>query len=249
MLKDKSFLRNPIIIFSIITLLLGISIYFLNNHSFCVPDYYTNRTAALEAAQIPNTEMAIKEISQYENPKYGIFNALFQIFGWLAAFTIFSILFKVTKFKDFKHINIFRKKRFIYPWINLSYLLYCYCWVPAFMNDLEKYVYNSAHDTMAIPLMNTIFTLGLLAVIYYTVNNLLFFVILNTKIKSRFYTFILLLALVITLIKALAASTLEFTYWQIGLDFFALAWIVLLLTGIKLLKEKRLHSKQSESFE
>ncbi len=244
MLKHKSFLKNPIIIFSVLTIILGIGIYFFNNHSFCVPDFYTNRNAAFEAAQIPNMDMAIKEISQYENHKYGIFNTLFQIFGWLVTFLLFSILFRVTKFKDFKHINVFRKKRFVYPWINLSYLLYCYCWVPAYMTDLEKYVYNTAADSMGIPLMNTIFTLGLLGIVYYTAANLLYFVILNTKIKSRFYSFILLLGIILTVIKALAASTLKFTYWQIGINFFGLVWLILLLSGLKLLKEKRQYSKQ-----
>ncbi len=239
MLRIKSFFKNPIIVFGLLSIILGIAIFFFNNHSFVVPDYYTNRNAAWEAAQIPNMEMAIKEISQYENPKYGIFNTLFQIFGWLITFLLFSILFRVTKFKDFKHISVFRKKRFVYPWINLSYLLYCYCWVPAFMCDIEKYVYNSASDTMAIPLMNTIYTLGLLAVIYYTAANLLYFVILNTKIKSRFYSFILLLGVGLTLLKTIAATTLKFTYWQIGINFFSLVWFILLLAGLKILKEKR----------
>ncbi len=239
MSKIVSFLRKPIITISLLTILFTVILFVVNGYSFNTPDYYTNREAALQAAQIADPNAAALEVSKYKNELYRVYNNLFQIWGWLVSILIFTIIFQIKDFIDFKNIKTFRKKLFVYLWINLSYILYCICWVPAYMADIEKYVYNAYQDTLAIPLFNTIFGLADLAINYYAITNILFFIIYNTKIKSRFYSFIVILGILLLTLKAYAGSFLHFSLWHIGLNVFYITWLMLLLSGLSILKEKR----------
>lgn len=232
------------IIFSTLSVILGLIILISTHFSFKLPDYYTNRDLAFEAAQISDRAKAIVEVAKYENKLHGIYNFLFQLFGWTLSCAIFSLIFKIKSFNKIKNLDLFRNRKFIFSWINLSYILYCFCWVSAYMLDLEKYVYNTYADSMGIPFFTTIFTLAMLAVIYYIGANSLYLIIFNTKIKSRFYSFILIMLMIYSLITTFAGSCLIFSFWHVGLNLFSITWIMLILTALQVLKEKRQIERQ-----
>ena len=86
-----------------------------------------------------------------------------------------------------------KNKKFIYPWINISYILYTICWLGHYMRNLENYVYPSNADSIGIPLFFTFLTMAYMALIYYPGVDILFFITYNTKICVRIYSFIFIL--------------------------------------------------------
>lgn len=234
-LKDKLYLKNPIVIFSILVILFGL--FFLIKLNLQIPDFYTNRDLAFQAAQL-SPEKSNLILKQLHNKSHYFYNTLFHLWGWLITFLIISIVFKIKTFSDYIKMFKLKNKKFIYLWLNLSYIIYACCWLPAFMSDLRKYEYNTFHDSFGIPFFNTILHLFFFMLIYYPVTNLLFYAIYNTKIKKAFYFITLILLLIYFAISIISNTFMLFTYWQIGLNIFNLMWIFLIISGINFLKHK-----------
>lgn len=234
MQKIKSYLKNPITIFSFMTLLL--SFILMIGVSFHMPDFYTNRTDAFNIAQTVSPSAVGKATMHLESIKHKIFNTIFQFWGWFLTLLGFSLIFKIRKFKDFLDIKLFHNKIFIYTWINISYIIYCVCILPAYMLDLEKYVYNGSADSMGIPFFNELFSLLFIALIYYPAINLLFFVKYNTKIKRRFYDFIFILCGLYFIWNTVIIFLMQFSYYHLFLNIYNLIWLLLIVYSLKLKK-------------
>ena len=186
--KIKDFYKNPIIFFAFSAILLSLVLLF--GCHFHVPDYYTDFELAHQVAQTVSPDDVSKAVEHLLNPKYNIYNSIFQLWGWALALFIFCGCFRVNKFKRFKELAVLNKKPFVYLWFNFSYPLWSFAYLSGYMNNLDKYVYNSGADSMGIPFFMTIGMLTFIGIIYYIFINFLSFITFNTKIKRFFYNFL-----------------------------------------------------------
>ena len=232
----KNFHKNPIKILGVILVLLSL-ILLLGCH-FQVPDFYTNRELADNIAQTVMPMEVDNAVKHLLNPKYDFYNIIFQIWGYFVVAIIFSIIFKIKEFKDFKGIKIFNKKLFVYLWLNFSYIFWCLFYVLGNMIDLYKYVYNGAADSMGIPLFTTIAVLTFIGIIYYPVMNILSFITFNTRIKRKFYIILWVLCLLFLSRVVLDSFTWKFTYFHLILDFIYFVWFFFIIYAIGYMKNK-----------
>ena len=236
--KIKNFYKSPIKIFGIITILLSLVLLF--GCHFHLPDFYTDRELADQIAQTVAPSEVSKAVKHLLNPKYNIYNWIFQIFGWVVTLLIFSVCFRVNEFREFKALTVLNRKLFVYLWINISYLIWSFTYVPAYMTDLEKYVYNGMADSMGIPLFGMIGMLIFIGIIYYPVMNLLAFVTFNTKIKRIFYNFLWAIAFLFWIVLAFDSFSLKFTYFHLILDLYYFIWLIFIIYAMGLMKNKGL---------
>ena len=214
--KIKDFYRNPIKLFGLVVILLSLVLFFCCKFHF--PDYYTNRELAAQIAQTVEPEEVSHAVWHLLNPQYKIYNLIFQLWGLSVILFIFSVCFKLFEFKKFKELTFLNKKFFVYIWINVSYLIWSFAYVPSYMIDLKKYVYNWRADSMSIPLFDIIGTLAFFGILYYVAVNILSFITFNTKIKRTFY--ILLWGFVFLFWAFFAHDSFmrKFTYYNLILD-------------------------------
>lgn len=237
MSKIKFYLNNPIIVFGILFFLSSL-ILLLCTH-FNLPDYYTNRQLALDVA---NT-VAVSEVSSatvgYENINYKIYNPIFQLWGIFGILLLFTLIFKINKFKKIFNIKYFEHKSIIYLFANLNYIIYAVCLMPVYMRDLDKFVYNMSADSMGIPFLGMLFSLIFFALIYYPVVNFLLYVTYNTDIKSKFYNFIYILSAIWLIVDWYGILTMKFSYLTIILNLIYLTWFTLIIYSYKKITAKR----------
>lgn len=235
MLKIKFYLKNPIIIFSFITLIFTI-ILFAGIH-FNLPEFYTDRNSAYELAQI-NPDTVRAATAGLENSAFKLYNFIFQLWGWSVILTIFTVIFKICDFGKFKNLTFLKNKYFIYLWVNLSYIIYALCYVPVYMADLEKYVYHRYADSMGIPFFGILFAFVFLALAYYPVMNLLIWVTYNTKIRRKFYSFLYILGILGIILNAADIFVMKFSYMTLCINLIHFINILLCLYSIRFLREK-----------
>lgn len=237
MQRIKFYLTKPITIISLLAIVF--TVILLAGTNFILPDFYNNREQALALAQTVSPSDVGAATASLESLQHKIFNTVFQIWGWLIVLLLFIFSCKIDFFRSFSNIKIFKNKIFIYLWINLSYLLYCICYIPAYMTDLEKYVYNSYADSMGIPFFTELFISIFIGLIYYPVINVLFFIVYNTKIKGRFYDFLFVLGGIYVIFNIIRMFIMKFTYFHLFLNLYNLVWLILICYTIKHQIEKR----------
>lgn len=237
MSKIKFYLKNPVIIFSTLFLLLSLIIIFWTH--FSLPNYYIDKNAAWEAANSVAVSEAASATAVYENAKYKIFNPIFQLWGLLGVFTLFALIFKIKEFKTLFNIKFFEHKSIIYLFANLNYIIYAACLMPVYMQDLDKFVYNMSADSMGIPFFGMLFSLIFFALIYYPVVNFLLFVTYNTDIKNKFYNFIYILSAIWLVVDWYGVLIMKFSYLTIILNLIYLTWFTLIIYSYKKITAKR----------
>ena len=216
--KIKDFCKNPIK-FSFLSVIL-LSLVLLFGCKFHGVDFYTNRELAEQIAQsVPPIEVS-ESVKHLLNPKYNIYNCIFHIWGWFVILFVFSFCFRVNEFRKFKELTFLNRKLFVYLWINLSYLVWGFAYIVGFMLNLDKHVYNSGADSLAIPFFFMLGILHFIGIIYYPVINILSFVTFNTKIKRIFYNFIWAFLFLFWLLCAIYSFSWQFTYFHLILDLF-----------------------------
>lgn len=234
--KIKNFYKNPIIFFGLITISLSLVLLFGCN--FQLPDYFSNRELAEQIAQSVAPFEVSQSVQHLLNPKYDIYNVIFQLWGWSVVLLAFSACFKVNEFRKFKELTVLNRKLFAYLWVNISYVVWSIAYVFAYMIDLEKYVYNGTADSMGIPLFEMIGTLTFIGIIYYFVVNLLAVVTFNTKIKRIFYNFLWLLVFLFFCVLALDSFVWKFTCFHLILNLYYFVWFIFIIYSMGLIKNK-----------
>lgn len=234
--KVKDFYKNPIKIFGLIAILLSLVLLF--GCKFNLPGFYTDRELAFQIAQTVAPGGVREAVKHLINPQYIIYNPVFQIWGWSVVLLVFSACFRVSEFKKFKELKFLNGKLFAYLWINLSYLLWSFAYVSAYMINLEKRVYNGAADSMGIPLFGMIGTLTFVGIIYYPLINLLAFITFNTKIKRIFYNLLWALVFLFWCIFAQDSCSWKFTYFGLILNLCYFIWFVFIIYAMGLMKNK-----------
>lgn len=236
MYKIKKFYKNPIKFFGLAVILLSLVLLF--GCHFCLPDFFTNRELAEQIAQTVAPREVAESVKYLLNPKYNIYNWIFQIWGWGVTLLIFSICFRVNEFKKFKELTVLNRKLFVYLWINISYLIWSFAYVSGYMIDIGKYVYNGAADSMGIPLFGMIGLFTFIGTIYYPVINLLSLVTFNTKIKRIFYNFLWAFVLLFWVVCALDSVSWKFTYFHLILDLFYFISFIFIIYAMGFTKNK-----------
>lgn len=234
--KIKDIYKNPIKLFGLVAILLSLVLLFGCHFHF--PDFYTNRELADKIAQTVTPREVSNAVEHLLNPKYNLYNWIFQIWGWVVTLLIFSVCFKVSEFRKFKELTVLNRNLFVYLWINISYLIWSFAFVSGFMIEFEKYVYNGAADSMGIPLFELIAVITFIGIIYYPAINLLSFVTFNTKIKRLFYNFLWVIAFLFWAILALISFSLKFTYFHLILDLYYFIWFIFIIYAMGFTKNK-----------
>lgn len=236
-LKEKFYSMNLIIIFSVLTAVLAL-ILLIGTH-FQMPDYYTNYEAAHHAVQITDKVQAIKAVEGFKNVQYKIFNPIFHLFALSSIILLITLIFRTKTFKDLSNIKLLKNKKFIYSWINLSYIPYAILWLGHYMANLGIYVYPIHSDSMGIPFFSAFLTMCSLALLYFPIMNILFYIIYNTKICQKFYSFVLLLVMLYYLEVFTESFFSHFSFWTYGLYIYLIVTFALLIEAFKTLIEKR----------
>lgn len=229
--RIRDFYKNSFKFFGFILVLLTLILLFGCHFHF--PEFYTNRELADNIAQTVLPGEVGAAVKHLLNPRYNFYNTIFQIWGYFVIVFLFSFIFKIKEFKDFKEIAIFNKKSFVYSWINLSYIFWSLFYVSGYMIDLYKYVYNGYADSMGIPLFSMISVLTFIGIIYYPIINILSFITYNTKIRRIFYKVLWGLCFLLLLIIAVDSFTWKFTYINLFLDLIYFIWFFFIVYAIR----------------
>ena len=233
---NQKIFNNPIIISGLIVLIL--TLILLYGCNFQLPPFYTDRELADQIAQSVTPEEVEGAVAHLLNPKYFVFNKIFKLWGLFIAFFAFTAIFKITEFKKFRNIKVLTRKSFVYPWINLAFPVWGFCYVNSYMTDIVKYVYNWAADSFAIPLFSAVSIIILTGIIYYPVINLLSFVTFNTKIKRRIYSMFWIVCFIFWFIISIDNINSIFTYYDPVLFLLYLIWFVFVIYAVGYMKNK-----------
>ncbi len=234
--KIYKLLKNPIFVFTVITLL--ITIFLGIKTGFSVPNYYIDKELAEQLAQTVSKNLVDEKIKHLINPQYKTNNFLFQIWGWSLVFFIFTTIFRVKNFNTFKNLNFFKNKIFIYLWINFSYILFITLFLIIFMNDIMEGVYHWTSDSLSIPLFTMGFILLYSTLVYYPLINVLSYITYNTKIKRKLYQLFWGLGFIINLCLIIFSMFIKFTYLSLFLYLYYLIWLILIIYSINHIKNK-----------
>lgn len=230
LIKIRRMLKNPISIFFIAGLFVTFVLACCTNMQ--APDFYTNRALAERIAQEVSYEQTFEATEHLINPYYGLFNGLYQIWAWLLIIFAFCLIFRVNNFMRFSELKVLNRKLFAYLWVNLSYLIFAYCFLNAFMTDIAKFVYNGSQDSFGIPYVSMCLFLIMFAIIYYPFANFLVFITYNTKVRRIFYNFLWFISLLIILFFALICYDFNFSVPCFGLDACMLVWFIFSIYAI-----------------
>ena len=189
----KKFINSPF--YLMLFFIISLSLVLLIINGLKLPEYYINKGIAWQFMQTLPINSQQAEAMQKLNPRYNLINSLFKIWAWLVSFSIVIVVTKIKTWSDFKNLPIIENKKFIYVWINISFILFAISALISTMNDLSKYVYPSGTDSIGIALFFMIGFMVMIAIIYYPLINLLFFIIYNTKITNKFYSFVCILGI------------------------------------------------------
>ena len=212
------------ILFIVLIVLFGLTIYILPR--LINTDYYTNRTLAFYAVQGKTHLDGINSYIQYLNPIYFWYNIGCQIWGWFVALSVFILFFKVENLKQINKLFEKNNKK-LYLWVNLSYILWGILSVILYINDLEKEVYDSCHDTLAIPLFQSACSYIYFSAIYYPLSNIIIFFTYNKKIKS-IWIILALFFIILYLISNIYINFIEkFMIISILMNVINITWLIL----------------------
>lgn len=219
-------------------ILFFIAISFLGILIFALPlfintGYYTNQDAAFNAVQGKNYIEGLLASKKYLNVGYWGYNTLCQIWGWLIALFILSIFLKTNSAKIYKSSEI-NNKKFIYLWANISYILWSVLSVILYVNNLGKYVYNSYHDTLSIPLFESACSCIYFSAIYYPLVNIIIFFTHNKKIKNIWIICVLLMTIVYTIVDIFIHFIENFMLISILINILDIVWIALCINALKI---------------
>ena len=197
-------------------------------------DYYTNRDFVYSVVQGLNYSESIKASTKYINPFYYVYNSLCQIWGWLVVLLILSLFFKIHDLKNvYKPLEISYKK-IIYLWVNLSYILWSILSVILNINDLSKEVYDSFHDTLAIPLFQSACSFIYFSAIYYPLVNIIVFFTYNKKVKNIWIIFALLFSILYVMTNIYIHFVEKFMLVSIFMNMLNIVWLVLCISTLKI---------------
>ena len=235
--KFYNLFKCPIFIFAVLVLLLTILLVMQTGFNF--PELYIDKNLADKLAQTVTIDQVHSTIKHLINPKYKIYNLLFQFWGWFLTFFIFTIFFKIKHFADFKNLKILNNKLFIYIWINVSYLLFSIFFTVSFMGHLNNYVYHWTADSIGIPLLTVIFLFVFGIIIYYPYINILTYITYNTGIKNVFYQIVWYIGFIPILFFIFYSIDSGFTYINLILNFYYLMSLIFIIYSIGYLKLKK----------
>ena len=244
--KIRTIFKNPIILFLTISIVL--CLFLLIKTKLQLVDFYTDRIAAEEFVQSldPHFDMKIPT-AKFGNPEHKIYNFIFKMFAISLSLLLFSLIFNIKKWSNFKDIKLIKNKVFIFTWINLAYVLMCNFHMLSYMANIEKYVYHSAADSFGIPYFTELFTCLFFSIAYYPLVNLLFFGIYKTRINNIFYTILCTLAILTFILFSFKITFFRIFIWQDILGYlYIIIWISILSGAIKTLNFKR-KGKPNES--
>lgn len=244
--KIRTIFKNPIILFLTISIVL--CLFLLIKTNLQLVDFYTDRIAAEEFVQSldPHFDMKIPT-AKFGNPEHKIYNFIFKMFAISLSLLLFSLIFNIKKWSNFKDIKLIKNKVFIFTWINLAYVLMCNFHMLSYMANIEKYVYHSAADSFGIPYFTELFTCLFFSIAYYPLVNLLFFGIYKTRINNIFYTILCTLAILTFILFSFKITFFRIFIWQDILGYlYIIIWISILSGAIKTLNFKR-KGKPNES--
>ena len=244
--KIKTIFKNPIILFLTISIVL--CLFLLIKTNLQLVDFYTDRIAAEEFVQSldPHFDMKIPT-AKFGNPEHKIYNFIFKMFAISLSLLLFSLIFNIKKWSNFKDIKLIKNKVFIFTWINLAYVLMCNFHMLSYMANIEKYVYHSAADSFGIPYFTELFTCLFFSIAYYPLVNLLFFGVYKTRINNIFYTILCTLAILTFILFSFKITFFRIFIWQDILGYlYIIIWISILSGAIKTLNFKR-KGKPNES--
>ena len=244
--KIRTIFKNPIILFLTISIVL--CLFLLIKTNLQLVDFYTDRIAAEEFVQSldPHFDMKIPT-AKFGNPEHKIYNFIFKMFAISLSLLLFSLIFNIKKWSNFKDIKLIKNKVFIFIWINLAYVLMCNFHMLSYMANIEKYVYHSAADSFGIPYFTELFTCLFFSIAYYPLVNLLFFGIYKTRINNIFYTILCTLAILTFILFSFKITFFRIFIWQDILGYlYIIIWISILSGAIKTLNFKR-KGKPNES--
>ena len=218
------------ILFFIAIFFLGIIILVLP--LFINTGYYTNQDLAFNAVQGKNYLEGVIASKKYLNVAYWGYNTLCQIWGWLSALFIIGLFLKTdsTKFYKLSEIN---NKKFIYLWANISYIIWSILSVILYVNNLGKYVYDSCHDTLAIPLFESACHFIYFSAIYYPLVNIIIFFTHNKKIKNIWIIIVLLATIVYTIFDVYIHFIENFMWISILINILNIVWFALCINALK----------------
>lgn len=234
--KIKDFQKNPVKIFGLAVILLSLILLF--GCHFILPDFFTNKELAEQIVQVVEIDEAYDAIKHLFNPRYEIYNWIFQIWGWAVALLIFSVCFKVNEFKKFMNLTVLNQKNFVYLWINISYIIWGFMYVLGFMVDIDKSVYNYAADSTSIPFIMMIGFVTFIGILYYITMNLLAFVTFNTRIKRIFYNFFWAFIFLFWIIIASFSFSWKFSYYHLIMDLYYFIMFIFIIYAIGYTKNK-----------
>lgn len=237
--KIRTIFKNPIILFLTISIVL--CLFLLIKTNLQLVDFYTDRIAAEEFVQSldPHFDMKIPT-AKFGNPEHKIYNFIFKMFAISLSLLLFSLIFNIKKWSNFKDIKLIKNKVFIFTWINLAYVLMCNFHMLSYMANIEKYVYHSAADSFGIPYFTELFTCLFFSIAYYPLVNLLFFGIYKTRINNIFYTILCTLAILTFILFSFKITFFRIFIWQDILGYlYIIIWISILSGAIKTLNFKR----------
>lgn len=228
--------KQKIIIFVMIIVIFGITLYILPQ--FVNTKYYLNKELAYSAVQGLSYEEGIKVSAKYINPFYCIYNFLCHICTFLVAIFVVFISFKTLKMlQNKKHLNIY-KKFSIFIWINFSYYIWAIITIDLLMNDLNKEVLDSCHDSLGIPLLGMGVMFIFIALIYYPAINFLTYSSYIKKIKNRFFNIIFILMslvmLICVLIDIYSNFVIDYLPKSIIINIIDIIWFILGFNCIKI---------------
>lgn len=212
--------------------IIGLAVYMLPK--FINTDYYINRNLAFIAVQGKTYFDGVKASAQHLNPIYVWYNMICQIWGWLVTLFTLTLFFKVESFKQIDKLFGVNNKKFLYLWVNLSYLLWCFLSVVLYINDLKKEVYDSYHDTLAIPLFQLACQYVYFSAIFYPLSNIILFFTYNNKRKSIWIILVLLFAILYIIANTYIHFMEKFAVISIFMNAVNIVWFVLCINILKM---------------
>lgn len=227
---------RKIVIFTMFIVICGVILYILSQ--FVNTEYYLNKELAYSAVQGLSYKEGIKVAAKHINPFYWIYNYLCHIYTFFVSIFIVYVFSKAIKMlQNKKYFNIY-KNFAIFLWINFSYYIWAIIKIDLLMNDLNREVLDSCHDSLGIPLLGMGVMFIFIALIYYPSINFLTFFSYIKKIKNRFFniTFILmsLVMLLCVLIDIYSNFIIDFLLKSIIINILDIVWFIL---GFKYLKK------------
>lgn len=229
--KTFVFYKNPIIIFGLGALSFALILFLF--FGFKMPDYFTDIDMANQIIGNIDITDKTKALKPFINTSFYICNYINHIFAWLIALFIFSVIYKINTFSDFKNIKMFSNILFLYIWVNFSYVIYGICSYYLSIADMKSPVYMQYPDHLEtfVYIFICIFPF-LVAIFYYPIMNFLLSLTYNMQIKNKFLKYFWILCLLVLIFVSLLHINSYFTYLYIVVYLYYIFWFVIISYSI-----------------